>query len=115
MSERTEFVESLKVGDKVAVFEGYVDDSVLSEVVSVTAKHIQVERYPSLRFDRQTGKQISKTGKRAYRYLFCPQELEVQKAHDTYKEKIIFLLDAHTITSDNFDRCYSALQEILDE
>lgn len=111
MSEHTEFLESLKAGDKVAIFEGYVEDNILSEVVSVTTKYIQVERYPSLRFDRQTGKQVSK--KRHYRYLFCPKELQSRKDHDSYKEAIVKLLDEHTLTSDKFNRCYAALEEIL--
>lgn len=109
--DRAEFIKSLKVGDKVATFEGYVDDNILTEVVSVTAKYIQVQRYPSLRFDRQTGNQISK--KRHYRYLFAPNELQNQKEHASYKEDLVKLLDEHTINLDKFNRCYSALEEIL--
>lgn len=113
MRERTEieFVKSLKVGDKVAVFEGYTDDDALSEVVSITAKYIQIERYPSLRFDRQTGKQVSK--KRHYRYLYCPEELQIQKDHDSYKEKLVKLLDFSTITEERYEQCRTALEQIL--
>lgn len=111
VTEHAEFIKSLKVGDKVAIFEGYVDDNVLSEVTSVTTKCIKVQRYPSLQFDRQTGNQISK--KRHYRYLYDPKELLIQKEHSKYKDKLVDLLNDATITADKFDRCYSALEEIL--
>jgi hypothetical protein len=114
MSENTEFIENLKVGDKVAIFEGYVDENTLSEVVSITTKYIQVERYPSLRFDRQTGKQgLTKSGKRAYRYLFCPKELQIEKEHSEYMGKLYVLLDSGTITADKFEKCRVAIEQIL--
>jgi hypothetical protein len=112
MSEHLEFIQSLKLGDQVAVIEGCItEDDSLSKVISVTAKYIQVERYPSLKFDRQTGKQVSK--KRTYRYLFCPKTLQIQKDHFSYKERLVDLLDERIITSYKFKRCYSALEEIL--
>lgn len=113
VTEHAEFIKSLKVGDTVAIFEGYVDDNVLSEVTSVTTKYIKVQRYPSLQFDRQTGNQVSK--KRHYRYLYDPKELLIQKEHGKYKDKLVDLLNDATITADKFNKCYSALEKILNE
>ena len=113
MSERTEFVQNLKIGDAVAIFEGYIDPDTLSKIVSITPKYIQVERYPSLKFDRQTGNQICKNGKRAYRYLFEPEELQIQKEHDAYKEKIVELIDSGTLTAERYEQCRATLEQIL--
>lgn len=117
MRRHTEFFESLKVGDQVAFVEGgLTDDPILSRVVSITSEGIQIELYPGLRFVRHNGNQLPGRGGGIRKYrLASPNEFQIQKEQDTYKENLVKLLDEHTLTPDQFNRCYSTLEEILNE
>lgn len=100
----------------MAVHEGYIEDDALTEVVAIGTKHIKVLRYPGVKFDRQTGRQIPRDrGGRTYRYLFSPAEWQAQANNESYQQRLSDLLRNFTIDSEKFRKCHIALERILSE
>ncbi len=57
-SEYNAFLNSLKVGNRIRVYEGGYRPDSLTEVTTITDKYIKVMCHPELRFDRQTGSEL---------------------------------------------------------
>lgn len=74
-SEYIAFLNSLKVGDKIGVYEGRGEPNVLTKVTSVTVKYIEVAYHPGVKFDRQNGDDLPAIKNcSTYRHLFSPVE-----------------------------------------
>jgi hypothetical protein len=102
-------INTLKVGDEVAVLNGNcVSDFHFSRVVKVTATHIKTD-FSGLLFDRTTGKGVN----HRYRQLVAAEKAREEIARMNRTEKLIVLINQYSLSQEQFEQCEAAFKQVL--
>ena len=129
MSENTKFIENLKVGDvdkyndflnalktgdSVAIWEGETEGYQITKVINATKTAICTQKYPSLVFHRSNGKSSARQKQRSYRYLYPADKAQLANDRANYEQQLFDLIkDAEKTTLEKFHECFEALEQIL--